>query len=169
MAAVSGLHRRLRMTAYSIFCASSQFIAIHWGTLNGSLLFTTQKGFLPSPLKWLRLCWLDKLVSGTCISWPYSIPELFSYSGIINRLSKTHFFLIFRNIWAFLNAKGRHLLSAWELPPNTVQHWKGLGQKKTQLWLWPGEHSILPSSSPSSVLDQIPRLHNCQVVPFRVN
>lgn len=108
------------MTAYSIFCASSQFIAIHWGTLNGSLLFTTQKGFLPSPLKWLRLCWLDKLVSGTCISWPYSIPELFSYSGIINRLSKTHFFLIFRNIWAFLNAKGRHLLSAWELPPNTL-------------------------------------------------
>lgn len=157
------------MTAYSIFCASSQFIANHWGTLNEHLLFTTQKSFLPSPLKWLRLCWLDELMSGSCIPWPYSIPELFSYSRIVNRLSKTHFLLIFKNIWAFLNAKDGHLLSDWELPPNTGQHRNGLGQKKTQLWLWPGKHSMLSSSSPSSALDQIPRLYNCQVVPFRVN
>lgn len=54
--AVSGLHPSLQMTACSIFCASSQFLEIHWGTLNEPLLFTTQKGFLLSPLKWLRLC-----------------------------------------------------------------------------------------------------------------
>lgn len=135
-----------------------------------SILYYPERLTPPFPHKWLRLCWLDKIVSGSCIPWPYSIPELLSYSE--KQHSRDPFSLCLQKYLDMPECQGWALKFRLGTPPPPhllVSGGMGMGAENPALALAWWDGTVLSTSSPSGALDQATQTPLPPLVPFIVN